>query len=122
MGAPTQHTYIEGNSMNAKTMKAYFKHKDGTIEKKEIEDKKVWLKVGEKKIAFFIHDYYTKLALSHFESGQRVADLTAIKLPYVHSYRKMTDRAAAELAISRLIEKHGADRVLMKMNTAEKVN
>lgn len=103
-------------------MKAYFKHKDGTIEKKEIEGKKVWLKVGETKVAFFIHDYYTKLALSHFESGQRVADLSAIKMPYTRSYHKMTDRAAAEIAINKLIEKHGVDRVLMKMNTAEKVN
>ena len=109
--------------MSAKTMPAYFKHKDGSIELKEIEGKKIWLKVGDQKIAFFIHnDYVGATVLSHFDSGQKVSNLTKVKLPYVRSYRKMTDRAAAELAINTLIEKHGVDRVLMKMNTAKKVH
>lgn len=79
--------------------------------------------IGEINHKFVIHTFHgTEKFLTHARSGLRVGSITKIKFTKFKSYRKIKDRHAAQLLITDLIEKVGADNLNQKLNNAPKIN
>lgn len=76
------------------------------------------LDVGGKPFRFLVHDD----TLTHLASGLRIADLRPIKTHHFKSYHRMTDRAAAELALDQLVARKGARKVAERLSAAMIIN
>lgn len=60
--------------------------------------------------------------LAHFATGYKLGDLTPIKLRHMRSYKRMTDRAAAEIYIEELIAQHGHELVRSRLAEQPVIN
>jgi hypothetical protein len=83
--------------------------------------RKVNLTVGDRKVAFFVHDG----TLSHFASGFRFGGLNDVKIREMcargHNAR-LTDRQAAEILIARAIDRIGLDKVQATLAEVPTIN
>jgi len=91
---------------------------------KEVTGQVCIFPIGEKKHKFFIHDCLSgnDQCLVDYASGMIVGKLRAIKISYHRSYQSLTDRAAAEILLQKVIEKYGPERTLQTINQAERIN
>lgn len=92
----------------------------------KITGKVVFLLVGGNKHKFLIHKHHAvvndEMFLSDYASGRKFGSLTPVKLKYAKSYKKLTDRSAAEQLILEKIKMYGLQRVLVVLNSAAKIN
>lgn len=82
--------------------------------------------VGGKPVKFF---YQTDdKCLAHYASGQIVAPhetLNSIRIAHMMAYghaSQLNDRAACQIALEKIIKKHGEDRFFSVINSAPVVN
>lgn len=101
------------------TIKAPVKE-GGTV---EVSGKVCWLHVGDQRHKFLIQETNTRERfLTHFGSGHKLGSLTPIKIANMVSYKTMTDRAAAELLVKKVVRSLGADRANEIINAAPVIN
>lgn len=109
-----------------RTIKTLVKYPNGKKGYSEISGNCYIFKIGTQKIKFMVHtapeSKASELFLSHYKSGQKIGSLTPIRIRHMKSYLRLTDRSAAETLINELIDKHGVDRVLTVINSAEVIN
>jgi hypothetical protein len=58
--------------------------------------------------------------LTHYKSGMNMGSTSPIKMRYMRTGKRLTDRSAAELLLLDLISKHGEDRVKNQLNANAK--
>jgi hypothetical protein len=81
------------------------------------------LYVGNKRYKFLIHcNGTTEKFLTHFASGKKLGSLTPIIYENFKSNSTLKDRELAKLLIEKLINKHGAERVQVTMDSAQAIN
>lgn len=90
----------------------------------DITGKVCIFKIGDKRIKFFIQDskHGSEKFLTHYASGMKIQSLTPIKIAAYRSYSSLTDRAAAEIAIKKVIEKNGIERFFQTLDQAKIIN
>lgn len=90
---------------------------------KEAQGKVCFLKLGEKRHKFFLQKTEcSEIFLTDFYSGMKLGSLTPIKISAMRSYQRITDRAAAQEYIDRLLRSHGYARVVETINAAVRIN
>ena len=90
---------------------------------KQAEGSVCFLKVGDTRHKFFLQKTEcSEVFLTDFASGMKLGSLTPIKLSNMRSYHRMTDRAAAQELVDKLIQKHDVKKVLEIINAAERIN
>jgi hypothetical protein len=81
------------------------------------------LYVGNIQHKFYIQDTETsEKVLTHYASGMKLGSLTPIKMKHFKNYSSLKDREAAKILLQDLIDKHGVDRVTVKLNSAQVIN
>lgn len=86
-------------------------------------------KIGNKTVKFVMQDYLSEAcALTHFASGYIIIHgnaIAALKVShYMHNpYAKLlTNRKACETLLNELVNQHGAEKIMKKLETAPIIN